>query len=275
MSRVDLRQLGAKATEQRVDGYVDAFLARVREAGQPEVRRSYLLLSIPRVGSNWLAHELRAEQELGYPYEWYQTIYMGRLMARLGRPFERDRYRDLVRAGSTTANGVFGLKAQIDQVLSMRREHGVDLLDYGFDRIVWIYRRDVVAQAHSYVRSLKSNVFSRVTAREREVEAIGNPHMVIETSAVLDAAARLTQWREVFEQHFRARADLCVAYEDMLAHGVDATVSDLRELLGLPRERRHPATRDYEKQVRDVDEERVRAIHAYLDGTGELPVGGT
>ena len=77
------------------------------------------------------------------------------------------------------------------------------------------------------MRSLKSNVFSRYTEQERKVEELGNPRMVVETSAVLNAAAQLTQWREIFETRFRSRTDLCLSYEDIMAHGIDSTVSRL------------------------------------------------
>jgi len=193
------------------------------------------------------------------------------VLNRLGEPFERQRYTELVLAGSTTANGVFGLKVQMDQALRLKKEHGFDILDLGFDKVIWIGRRDVIAQAYSYVRSLKMNVFSRFTEQEREVEDFANPHMVIETSAVLSAATQLTQWREAFEQRYRAFTDLCLDYEDMAEDGIDAAVSRVRQLLGLTPSRRSPATRDYEKQARSEEITRIAEIHEYLAGTGYLP----
>ena len=272
MTRIDIRVLGRKATEDRVAGYVDAFLARAAACQPGAVRKRYLLLSTPRTGSNWLAHELRSEGEMGYPYEWFSPVYLAAVLARLGRPFDRRHYSELVLAGSTTPNGVFGLKAQFDQVIRLRHEQQFDLLDLGFDTVIWLERRDVVAQAHSYVRSLKTNVFSRYTEQERKVEELGNPHLVIETSAVLNAAAQLTQWRETFEQQFRARTDLCLSYEDIMVEGMDSTVSQLRQLLGLAPARRSSATRDYEQQARPEDTQRIAEIHAYLAGAGPLPV---
>ena len=272
MARIDIRVLGRKATEDRVASYVDSFLARAA-AGQPaEVRKKYLLLSTPRTGSNWLAHELRSEGELGYPYEWFSPVYIGSVLGRLGRPFDRRHYSDLVLAGSTTPNGVFGLKAQLDQVIRLRNEQQFDLMELGFDAVIWLERRDVVAQAYSYVRSLKTNVFSRYTEQERKVEELGNPHLVVETSAVLNAAAQLTQWREIFATHFRSRTDLCLSYEDIMEEGIDSTVSRLRQLLGLAPARRSPSTREYEKQARPEDARRIAEIHAYLAGAGPVPL---
>jgi LPS sulfotransferase NodH len=138
--------------------------------------------------------------------------------------------------------------------------------------VIWLERRDVVAQAYSYVRSLKTNVFSRYTEQERKVEELSNPHLVVETSAVLNAAAQLTQWREIFATHFRSRTDLCLSYEDIMAQGIDSTVSRLRQLLGLEPARRSPSTREYEKQARPEDAQRIAEIHAYLAGTGPVPV---
>lgn len=272
MARIDIRVLGRKATEDRVASYVDAFLARAAACRPGDVRKRYLLLSTPRTGSNWLAHELRSEGEMGYPYEWFSPVYLASVLARLGRPFDRRHYSDLVLAGSTTPNGVFGLKAQLDQVIRLRNEQQFDLLELGFDAVIWLERRDVVAQAYSYVRSLKTNVFSRYTEQERKVEELSNPHLVVETSAVLNAAAQLTQWRETFEQQFRSRTDLCLSYEDIMAEGVDSAVSQLRQLLGLAPARRSAATRDYEKQARPEDAQRIAEIHAYLAGAGPLPV---
>jgi trehalose 2-sulfotransferase len=272
MAQIDIRVLGRKATEDRVASYVDSFLARAAAHRPGEERKKYLLLSTPRTGSNWLAHELRSEGELGYPYEWFSPVYVASVLGRLGRPFDRRHYIDLVLAGSTTPNGVFGLKAQLDQVIRLRNEQQFDLLELGFDKVIWLERRDVIAQAYSYVRSLKTNVFSRYTEQERNVEELSNPHLVVETSAVLNAAGQLTQWRETFERHFRSRADLCLSYEDIMAEGMDSAVSQLRQLLGLVPARRSPSTRDYEKQARPEDARRIADIRAYLAEAGPLPV---
>ncbi len=272
MTKIDLRALGKKATEDRVAGYVGPFLQRAANWRPQGTLTKYLLLSVPRVGSNWLAHELRNESELGYPYEWFKPLYIDSVLRRIGRSFDRQQYTELVVAGSTTPNGVFGLKAQIDQVLWLRRERQFDLLELGFDRIIWLDRHDPVGQAYSYVRSTKSNVFSRYTEQERHVEDFGNRHMVIETSAVLAAAAQLTQWKETFEREFRARTDLCLSYEEVLEHGVDGAVARIRQLLGLDPARRSPSTRDYEKQARPEDEQRIETIRNYLAGSGALPL---
>ncbi len=213
-----------------------------------------------------------ARARLGHPYEWFSPVYIASVLGRLGRPFDRGHYSDLVLAGSTTPNGVFGLKAQLDQVIRLRNEQQFDLLELGFDAVIWLERRDVVAQAYSYVRSLKTNVFSRYTEQERKVEELSNPHLVVETSAVLNAAAQLTQWRETFEQQFRSRTDLCLSYEDIMARGCRFAVSQLRQLLGLAPARRSSSTRDYEKQARPEDAQRIAEIHAYLAGAGPVPV---
>lgn len=149
MAQLDIRVLGRKATEDRVASYVDSFLARAAASPRTEVRKKFLLLSTPRTGSNWLAHELRSEGELGHPYEWFSPVYITSVLGRLGRPFDRGHYIDLVLRGSTTPNGVFGLKAQLDQVLRMDREQHFDLMELGFDAVIWLERRDVVAQACS------------------------------------------------------------------------------------------------------------------------------
>lgn len=271
MPELDLRELGRRATEGRIEGYVDAFLQRAAAYRPGEISLKYLLLCTPRVGSNWLAHELRSEGDLGHPYEWFSPAYVKPVLNRLREPFERRRYSELVVAGSTSANGVFGLKVQMDQALRLKAEQGFDILDLGFDKVIWIGRRDVIAQAYSYVRSLKMNVFSRFTEQERKVEDFANPYMIIETSAVLSAAAQLTRWREIFEQRYRAYADLCLTYEDMVEHGIDAAVSRVRQLLGQTPSRRSPATRDYEKQARSEEMRRIAEIKRYLAGSGSLP----
>ncbi|MBK8992442.1 MAG: hypothetical protein IPM40_12460 [Gammaproteobacteria bacterium] len=121
---------------------MDAFLERAAACQPGAVRKRYLLLSTPRTGSNWLAHELRSEGEMGYPYEWFSPVYLAAVLARLGRPFDRRHYSDLVFAGSTTPNGVFGLKAQLDQVIRLRNEQQFDLLELGFDTVIWLERRE-------------------------------------------------------------------------------------------------------------------------------------
>jgi len=271
MNGTDARFLGARATNNRIDGYVDDLMIRIRSGKQPAIRQKYLLLSIPRVGSHWLADHLRSQGDMGIPYEWYADAYIKRVQLRFKQRVTMRQYTDLVLAGSTTPNGVFALKAQFSHLAYMRQTQKFNILDIGFDKIIWNDRHDVLAQAYSYTRSLKSNVWSRLTEQEREVERLSNPQMVIETSAVLSAATQLVEWKESFEQQVRPVTDLCIYYEDLLAKGTGDAVNAIRGLLGLPALQDLTGPGRYEKQARPDDHASIEAIRAYLNGNGQLP----
>ena len=77
---------------------------------------------------------------------------------------------------------------------------------------------------------------------------------------------------EIFERELGPATDLSLVYEDMVAQGIDETVTRVRALLGLNPRRKSIADGRYEKQARPEDIASIADIHSYLTGAGPLPM---
>src|SRR5829696_6153092 len=136
----------------------DFLSAAWEQTGPFDPERSYLIAALPRSGSTLLSGALETTGRLGKPMEYFNGGVLGHAALRLGVPTPTLRARwhrfNRRRAGSTnwsavtalrprsvgdyverlyhvrsTANGVFGVKLHWGQVLRMRTDAGVDLLD--------------------------------------------------------------------------------------------------------------------------------------------------
>jgi LPS sulfotransferase NodH len=129
---------------------------RPRRASPPGVR--IVICSTPRSGSYLLCRQM-INAGLGIPAEYFRTRTVARLAKRYGVD-ARDgfAYIDALEAHRTTDNGVFAAKIQLAQLGGhpQARERLIDRADL----IVFLYRRDLVAQAVSWQVSLATGFWS-------------------------------------------------------------------------------------------------------------------
>lgn len=218
----------------RVDsGYEGRFDFPPRSA-RPE--RTYLLASIPRAGSTYLSHALWRTGCLGAPLEYLNFEQAGPYgFASKSPSMQRQLWQSVLKR-RCSPNGVFGLKvfpiqlellnhdnpALLEEVLS------VMLPKAGERRIVYLRRRDRVAQTVSYARASMSGVW------RKEQEDDGAPPIEYSQEA-LDSAERGIAFQE--EVWARMFADLCIAplelwHEDVLADP-SATARQVADYLGV------------------------------------------
>lgn len=113
----------------------------------------YIICSTARSGSTLLCDLLAATKVLGVPHEYLNIPKHGRqLIARLCQnspePASREEYFDVIQRHRTSANGVFGLKAHINQCLVFFQE-GFLTGYFGDLKYIHIRRRDTLGQAIS------------------------------------------------------------------------------------------------------------------------------
>lgn len=155
-------------------GYEGKFDFPVRANG-PE--RTYLLASVPRAGSTFFSHALWRTGCLGAPLEYLNFEPGGPYGFAANAPqVQQQLWRSVLRR-RCSRNGVFGLKVfpiqfeqlnhdnppLLEEVLSVMLPRG------GERRIVYLRRRDRVAQTVSYARASMSGVWRK--EQEDEVAA--------------------------------------------------------------------------------------------------------
>lgn len=189
-------------------------------------RIAYLLASVPRAGSTYFSHLLWRTGCLGAPLEYLNFDAAGPYSFAAGSPeAQREIWRTIL-LRRTSPHGVFGLKAFQMQLQELHRTNPPLLASVlslllprdGPKRIVYLRRRDRVAQTVSYARASMSGIW------RKEQEAEEAPPLEY-SEAVLDAAERgIIAQEQRWEQMFR---DLRVAplrlwHEDVLAAPAEA-----------------------------------------------------
>jgi LPS sulfotransferase NodH len=133
------------------------------DSAQPyEVQTRYAILSAPRTGSSYLCARLaNFEGALGVPMEYLHPDAVAEISARAERPpdvvpgtaaaVSIVDYMETLERLRATADGYFGLKAQPAQLLPLAGGKLDQVVAYlrEFDKLVFLYRRDKVAQAVS------------------------------------------------------------------------------------------------------------------------------
>ena len=120
--------------------------------------RRIVICSTPRSGSYLLCRQM-INAGLGVPTEYFRARTVARLAERWGVPAgDLPAYIDALEAHRTTGNGVFAAKLQWHQLLQhpAARERLLERADL----LVYLYRRDVVAQAVSWQVSLATGYWS-------------------------------------------------------------------------------------------------------------------
>lgn len=184
---------------------------------------TYLLASVPRAGSTYFSHLMWRTGCLGAPLEYLNFEAAGPYgFAATSPQLQLQLWRSLLRR-RCSLNGVFGLKAFAPQLDQLQRTNP-PLLDEvlasilprgGPRRIIYLRRRDRMAQVVSYARASLSGIW-----RKDQETALAQP--IEYSQEALEAAKsgielQESVWTQMFEE---LRIDpLTVWHEDALADG--------------------------------------------------------
>lgn len=128
-----------------------------------EPRRRYLFVAEARSGGSFLAEALRATGTAGVPYEYLNPRLIEAYATRFGltaRPSTAQYFGHLLKY-RTTPNGVFMLKALVEQVApSLPRRNTVTQFLTSCDRVFVLRRNDKLAQAVSFYKASVSDAWN-------------------------------------------------------------------------------------------------------------------
>lgn len=128
-----------------------------------EARRRFLFVAEPRSGGSFLAEALRATGTAGVPYEYLNQRLIEAYATRFGltaRPTTAQYFGHLLKH-RTTPNGVFMLKALVDQVApSLPRRNSVTQFLASCDKVFVLRRNDKLAQAVSFYKASVSDAWN-------------------------------------------------------------------------------------------------------------------
>lgn len=203
-------------------------------SGAPE--RRYLLASVPRAGSTYFSHLAWRTGCLGAPLEYLNFEPLGPYGFAANSPaLQQELWRSVLRR-RCSPNGVFGLKLFPPQ-LEFLQQRNPPLLDELFTtmlprgadrRVVYLRRRDRIAQAVSYARATLSGVW-------RKEQEGGRSGPLDYSAATIEWAERgIAQQEAVWQRMFDdLRIEpLTMWHEDVLADGAKA-VQQVADYLGV------------------------------------------
>jgi LPS sulfotransferase NodH len=203
-------------------------------AGKPKV--AYLLASVPRAGSTFFSHCVWRTGCLGAPLEYLNFNPAGPYYFAANSPAAQQQLWRSVLRRRTSPNGVFGLKAFPPQLQELQAANPSLLAEVlatvlprdRVKRVVYLCRRDRVAQTVSLARAAMSGVWRK----EQERAAAGPLHY---SQEALEAAERGIAFQEaLWEKMLRdLRVEpLRLWHEDALADP-DAAARQVADYLGV------------------------------------------
>lgn len=169
-------------------------------------QRTYLLASVPRAGSTYLSHLLWQTGCLGAPLEYLNFEPEGPYgFAANSAQLQLELWHSVLRR-RCSRNGVFGLKAFAQQLEALQRTNQALLEDVLSTllrngpqrRVIYLRRRDRVAQTVSYARASISGVWRK----EQESEESNLPEYSEEAleSAERGIAFQESVWARMFDE---------------------------------------------------------------------------
>ncbi|WP_374449040.1 Stf0 family sulfotransferase [Stella sp.] len=165
--------------------------------------RTYVICSTPRSGSTLLAELFRATGRLGSPAEYFnKASLMPRMARRLGAlspegMLDLPAYLRALIRWRTSPNGIFGVKVHFQDLRPLLHLEAVGRL-LRTSRLIWIRRRDVLAQAISLEIAERTGRWNRVRDRVDEPIPLAWSHTSVErrVGALLEEDR---EWQMLFE----------------------------------------------------------------------------
>ncbi len=256
-----MRKFEGKAGKKTTDDWMIALFA---ELDQEPVRNNPVLqriavISTPRCGSTWICEALGRSGLFGNPEEWLLPRMVKAYMKFSGaQRFDLNAYLQHVAERTTTDNGVFTINFHIDHYVFWKKR-GIDLFGLGFSKVIYLHRRDKVAQAYSYAKAVMSDQWRSYFTPTRNIDPAE-----IGGAKVAAALNILCKWDEFYEQQLRQKVDLELAYEDFSSD--PGCFQRVFNECGIAGDARVGIENKLKQQRSDADTLRVREIKAYLTG---------
>jgi LPS sulfotransferase NodH len=231
-------------------------------------RLRYLICSSERSGSSLLADMLVSTGVAGVPMEYFNKLYMEPIVQPdLPPQAELGRYLAHLEQRRTTANGIFGIKAhlvQLQRVVGPMQESNFQNFLRGFDRLIYIERRNRLKQAVSLYRARATGLWSSKHEQylpDARRELAFRPHLM--AALLHDVILEHHNWQSIFKA--LGLSYLHVAYEDVAANP-QAEIPKILEYIGASSAQAHPVMPSLKKQYDNVNAGLEAKFMAHIQG---------
>lgn len=229
-----------------------------RERRSPKELRKYALISTPRTGSTMLC-ELLKKAGLGWPAEWFNDLYVHIYMQKdkKGGTSLQDYLNDVVAGSYTEHNNVLGINFHtVHHELWLR--HGFNLLSIDFDHIYYIERKDVMRQAYSMAKAMKTGLWSR------QAEIAAGYSQPLEVKVTLEELMiekqRITRYKTYYEEILKPHVSKTFIYEDLIAGKLPDAVKTISNDLSVTIPEEFDFIPTEEKQSNQFDKMQIKKL---------------
>lgn len=193
-------------------------------------KQSFMVAATPRTGSSLLCLKLWETGQLGAPWEYFHFRFSWALIRRLDPATAVD-YVEKVQRCRTSPNGVFGCKIFARAMLIIEKNFPEMFLSLIPDKIVYLYRDDISAQAHSLSRAMQTNSWFDGSPEWRK-PSYNAPQFAW---CVADIKAQNEAWKNLFDRFGVEVLEIC--YEDLIKNA-ERQVNRIGATLGIGRTER-------------------------------------
>ena len=184
---------------------------------KPKASINYIICFTPRSGSSWLGGLINSTNHLGNPKEWFSPVSMSARLQKLYPCQHIEDYLNCLIRDQKSKNGVFGFEvsfAQFQLVLEL-----LDIPNFFENKLsyIYLYRRNLVAQAISLYRATDTDVFHSV---QKDYQSKKDIHFSYNSSKIWHWLIRILEQEYEWPKFFKSRniTPLTISYEDLWAH---------------------------------------------------------
>ena len=179
-----------------------------------ETLKKLLILSTPRSGSSMFCEVLHSTGKIGECLEWLNPRYMqAYAQVKQLTQVNINEYLNYIVQRTIGDTGVFAVNVHIDQYLFLLKQ-SFDVMSLNFDAIVYLERKDKVAQAVSLAKASISDQWSHDTkpkdniAGLDEVDIAGSLHQILHWQKIYRTQLKSKVKDEFYYEEFSNLNDL-------------------------------------------------------------------
>lgn len=185
--------------------------------------KALLILCTPRCGSTLFCEALNSCGLLGVAEEWFNYDYFAAWMTVMGRNvFDLSEYTNWLYDKTCRDTGTWVVKWHVGQLVAMNQDFSLGMESMDFHHVVYLCRRDKIAQAVSLVKAVTTDCY-RSTEKETLECRMSRPAIAsgLESITRFDNFARSYLWQYVNKSY---------AYEDFKCLGHESYNNTLKAM---------------------------------------------
>lgn len=245
-------------TDDHLEAIMSELMAR-ESAPSEQLCRKILILSTPRSGSTFFCDVLNKSASLGECGEWFNLRYMRAFQKLSGlESMSFAAYARWVTLQTLRGSDAFVVNVHIQNYLTLKDSHSFDLMDFGFDSIFFLTRKQKLKQAISLAKAIITDQWAA-----RRIKADAQPQISLRN--ISQALELILSSEQYYWEHLQKFVTYEFCYETFQDFNAPEGFKKLFELLGL--DSNVDFYTDMTQQSDGTSDQLAEAFLALLQGT--------